>query len=205
MIRFLLLVVLSLAVLGPVHPWTSSSMTSFGGRRMMLGVQNGSKLDMKKGKANVPPQMRGQYKKQQEMAEMRRQIMEASQPGSDGLPVFNLFVRTKRQNIWYPCGSFKGDERSAALAKSYSDGGMLSGISKKQLDAGIAGSLYRDVAKLKETVCRAYPQLRKVKEELEFGYKLAFEGLPEEKAKEIIPVEPKEQKGVLDGIRNIFS
>ena len=91
------------------------------------------------------------------------------------------------------------------MAKSYADGGMFSGISKKQLDAGIAGSLYRDVTNLKETVCRAYPQLRKVKEELEFGYKLAFEGLPEDKAKEIIPVEPKEQKGVLDGIRNIFS
>lgn len=180
-------------------------MTAFTGHQMIGGIQNGSKLDMKKGKANVPPQMRGQYKKQQEMAEMRRQIMEASQPGTDGLPVFNLFVRTKRQNIWYPCGSFKGDERSAALAKSYSEGGMLSGISKKQLDAGIAGSLYRDVDKLKETVCRAYPQLRKVKEELEFGYKLAFVGLPEDKAKEIIPVEPKEQKGVLDSIRNIFS
>lgn len=82
---------------------------------------------------------------------------------------------------------------------------MLSGISKKQLDGGIAGSLYRDVDKLKETVCRAYPQLRKSKEEFEFGYKLGFQGLPEEKAKEIIPVEPKEQKGVLDGIRNIFS
>jgi hypothetical protein len=82
---------------------------------------------------------------------------------------------------------------------------MLSGISKKQLDGGIAGSLYRDVAKLKDTVCRAYPQLRKAKDELEFGYKLAFDGLPEDKAKEIVPVEPKEQKGVLDGIRNIFS
>jgi hypothetical protein len=107
--------------------------------------------------------------------------------------------------IWYPCGSFKGDERSAALAKSYSEGGMLSGISKKQLDGGIAGSLYRDVAKLKETVCRAYPQLRKARDELEFGYKLAFQGLPEDKAKEVVPVEPKEQKGVFDGIRNIFS
>ncbi len=91
------------------------------------------------------------------------------------------------------------------MAKSYSDGGMLSGISKKQLDGGIAGSLYRDVDKLKETVARAYPQLRKSKDEFEFGYKLAFQGLPEEKAKEIVPVEPKEQKGVFDGIRNIFS
>ncbi len=72
--------------------------SSFGGR-MVVGVQNGSRLDMKKGKANVPPQMRGQYKKQQEMAEMRRQIVGASQPGDDGLPVFNLYVRTKRQNV----------------------------------------------------------------------------------------------------------
>jgi hypothetical protein len=56
-------------------------------------------MEMKKGKANVPPQMRGQYKKQQEMAAMQRQIMEASKPGADGLPVFNLYVRTKRQNV----------------------------------------------------------------------------------------------------------
>ena len=82
---------------------------------------------------------------------------------------------------------------------------MLAGISKKQLDGGIAGSLYRDVAKLKETVCRAYPQLRKSRDELEFGYKLVYDGLPEDKAKDIVPVEPKEQKGPLDGIRNFFS
>eukprot|EP00429_Kryptoperidinium_foliaceum_P068812 CAMPEP_0176075010 /NCGR_PEP_ID=MMETSP0120_2-20121206/37489_1 /TAXON_ID=160619 /ORGANISM="Kryptoperidinium foliaceum, Strain CCMP 1326" /LENGTH=182 /DNA_ID=CAMNT_0017408711 /DNA_START=128 /DNA_END=673 /DNA_ORIENTATION=+ len=178
--------------------------SSFGGR-VVSGIQNGATLEMKKGKANVPPQMRGQYKRQQEMAQMQQQMIEASKPGADGLPVFNLFVRTKKQNIWYPCGSFKGDERSAALAKSYADGGMLAGISKKQLDGGIAGSLYSDLAKLKETVCRAYPQLRKARDEFEFGYKLAFDGLPEDKAKEIVPVEPKEQKGPLDGIRNIFA
>ncbi|KAL3924067.1 MAG: hypothetical protein SGILL_001271 [Bacillariaceae sp.] len=107
--------------------------------------------------------------------------------------------------MWYPCGSFKGDERSAALAKSYSEGGMLSGISKKQLDGGIAGSLYGDLPKLKETVARAYPQLNKSRDDMEFGYKLAYEGLPEDKAKEIIPVEPKEQKGVFAGLSNIFS
>ena len=107
--------------------------------------------------------------------------------------------------MWYPCGSFKGDDRSAALAKSYADGGMLSGISKKQLDGGISGSLYRDLPKLKETVCRAYPQLRQSRDDFQFGYKLAFEGLSEEKSKEIVPVEPKEQKGVFDGIKNIFS
>jgi hypothetical protein len=50
---------------------------------------------MKKGKANVPPQMRGQYKKQQEMVQMRDQMVAASQVGPDGLPVFNLFVKSK--------------------------------------------------------------------------------------------------------------
>jgi hypothetical protein len=52
---------------------------------------------------------------------------------------------------------------------------------------------------------RAYPQLRKSRDELEFGYKLAFEGLSPEQAKEIKVVEPKEQKGVLDGIKTLFS
>jgi hypothetical protein len=107
--------------------------------------------------------------------------------------------------MWYPCGSFKGDERSAALAKGYSDGGIMSGLSKKQLDGGIAGSLASDQKKLVESICRTYPQLRKSQTELEFGYKLAFEGLDEEKGKEIFPVEPKEQKGVFDAVKNIFS
>ena len=39
---------------------------------------------------------------------------------------------------------FKGDNRSGALAKNYADGGLLAGISKKQLDGGIAGSLFQD-------------------------------------------------------------
>ena len=180
-------------------------MSSFGGSVLITSASNGATLEMKKGKANVPPQMRGQYKKQQEMAQMREQMMAASKPGDDGLPVFNLFVRTKVANVWYPCGSFKGDQRSAALAKSWADDGLLGGISKKQLDGGIAGSLYRDIDKLKETVVRAYPQLKKNKDSFEFGYKLAYEGLSDEKAGQVYPVEPKEQKGVLDNIKNIFS
>jgi hypothetical protein len=62
-------------------------------------IQNGSTMHMKqKGKAsnNVPIQMRGQYKKQQEMAQMRDQMAAASTVGPDGLPVFQLFVRAKK-------------------------------------------------------------------------------------------------------------
>ena len=106
--------------------------------------------------------------------------------------------------LWYPCGSFKGDERSAALCKSYADGGLLSGLSKTQLDNGISGSLFRDQAKLTETILRALPQLRDSRNNLEFGYKLAYEGLSEEKSK-IESIEIKEQKGFFDGIKNAFN
>jgi hypothetical protein len=81
----------------------------------------------------------------------------------------------------------------------------LSGLAKKQLDGGIAGSLAKDLPRLKETISRAYPQLRKSRDELDFGYKLGFDGLDEEKSKEVVPIVPKENKGPLDGLKNIFS
>lgn len=185
----------------------SSAVSSFGGSVLVAGknlsVCRNGLVEMKKGKDNVPPAMRTQYKRQREMKDMRDAMMEAQRPGADGFPVFNLYIRSPKGNMWYPCGSFKGDERSSALCTSYRDGGLLSGTSKNQLDAGVAGSLYRDEERLKETICRAYPQLRKSKKELEFGYKLAFDGLDEEKSK-INLVVPKEQKGFLDGIKAAF-
>lgn len=227
-----------------VTAWTTgSAVSSFGGSVLLFdrpalstGPSTRNMLCMKKGKANVPPQMRSQYAKQQEMMAAREQMIAASRPGPDGLPIFNLFVRTKRANVsalesacgsgclylwspstnrfthifsccqmWYPCGSFKGDDRSAALAKSYADGGLLAGVSKKQIDTGIAGSLYRDQAKLADSICRAYPQLRKSRDEFEYGFKLAFEGLSDEQAAEIKRIEPKETTGFLDNIKSIFT
>lgn len=54
-----------------------------------------------------------------------------------------------------------------------------------------------------ETIVRGYPQLKKSRDELEFGYKLAYEGLSEEQSK-IQVIEVKEQKGFLDGIKSAF-
>ena len=122
--------------------------------------------------------------------------------GADGLPVFNLYVRGSAKNMWYPCGSFKGDDKSAALCQSYASDGLLADISKNQLDAGVGSSLARDVTRLEETIVRGYPQLRKEKGKLEYGYKLAYVGLSDEKAKKVNFVELKEQKGFLDGIKN---
>lgn len=87
---------------------SSSRVSSFGGSVVVWAPSSsepssaagGSRyLEMKKGKPNVPPQMRSQYKKQQEMQALREQMIQSSTPGSDGLPVFNLYVRTKRANV----------------------------------------------------------------------------------------------------------
>ena len=58
-----------------------------------------SNLTMKKGKANVPPQMRSQYARAQEMESYRQQMIDSQTMGADGLPVFNLFVRTSLKNF----------------------------------------------------------------------------------------------------------
>ena len=56
-------------------------------------------LTMKKGKANVPPQMRSQYARAQEMEGYRKQMVDSQSYGKDGLPVFNLYVRTGLKNV----------------------------------------------------------------------------------------------------------
>mmetsp|Transcript_37766 Transcript_37766/g.56501 ORF Transcript_37766/g.56501 Transcript_37766/m.56501 type:complete len:213 (-) Transcript_37766:367-1005(-) len=204
----LAIAVLSIASRIDAYVVAPQSVSTFSGRALIAAesqcrVTRGD-LSMKKGKANVPPMMRGQYKKQQEMQNMRQQMQEAQAPGADGLPVFNLFVRTTKANMWYPCGSFKGDEKSAALASNYRDNGLLAGISKNQLDSGVSGSLYRDKDQLVESIVRGYPQLRKSRDSLEFGYKLAYEGLSEEQGK-ISVVKPEEKKGVFDNLKGMFS
>jgi len=179
-----------------------SRISGFGGTVVVSGASNVATVEMKKGKANVPPQMRQQLARQKEMAAMRQQMMAASKPGPDGLPVFNLFVRTPRANMWYPCGSFKGDDRSKALCTTYRDQGFMSGMAKKQLDSGIGSSLFRDLEKLKDSIIRGYPQLKKARKELQFGYKIAFEGLDENVP--VTPIEPKEVKGLIDNIKSLF-
>ena len=87
--------------------WTTgSAVSSFGGSVLIMDriaistpQHHTASLTMKKGKANVPPQMRSQYAKQQEMMAVREQMVAATKPGADGLPVFNMFVRTKRANV----------------------------------------------------------------------------------------------------------
>ena len=97
--------ILTGSLLSGISAYTGGSITSsFGGSVLLTGSstvtnRNGATIDMKKGKDNVPPAMRAQYKKQKELQGMREQMQESQQPGADGLPVFNLFVRSPRANV----------------------------------------------------------------------------------------------------------
>jgi len=93
-------VVFLLALTG-VNAYVSTSFSTFtGAGTAPLLLQStacssrGTTLEMKKGKVNLPPQMRGNYKKQKEMMEAA-EAMRAAQNPNDGFPVFNLFVRSK--------------------------------------------------------------------------------------------------------------
>jgi len=158
---------------------------------------------MKKGKSNIPINMRGNYEKQKQILQAREAMLAAQDP-KDGKPVFNLFVRSKKgSQIWYPCGSFKGDERSSALAQSYRDGNLFASVSKNQLDSGVSNSVAQDLEKLEEQIFRSLPQLRKSKGNLEFGYRLAFEGLSEEQKKMNIFI-PEKREGFFDKLKGAF-
>mmetsp|Transcript_5435 Transcript_5435/g.10867 ORF Transcript_5435/g.10867 Transcript_5435/m.10867 type:complete len:224 (-) Transcript_5435:135-806(-) len=199
-----------------VTPSSLSSLTSISGSStprvgptptQTSHISSLHNLEMKKGKANVPPMMRSQYKQQQNMNSMREQMIEAQTVGADGIPIFNMFVKSsKGAGMWYPCGSFKGDERTKALVDSQD--GLLGGMAKKQLEQGVANSLYDSIGQLKESVVRSYPQLKKSKEDLKWGYKVnVAEGTPNKeelaKIKEITP-EPRPE-GFLDNVKNMFS
>jgi len=81
-----------------------TSVSAFGGKVLVTGgmTSNSHSLEMKKGKDNVPPQMRSQYARQKELMQQRDAMIAASKPGADGLPVFNLFVRSPRANVRVP-------------------------------------------------------------------------------------------------------
>uniref|UniRef100_A0A7S0GCJ0 Uncharacterized protein n=2 Tax=Proboscia inermis TaxID=420281 RepID=A0A7S0GCJ0_9STRA len=84
---------------------------------------------------------------------------------------------------------------------SWRDDGLLSGVSKNQLDTGVGNSLAEDINKLNESIFRQYKQLRKSKDSLEYGYKLAFEGLSEEQKKMNIIV-PEKMDGIMDNVKS---
>jgi hypothetical protein len=138
------------------------------------------------------------------MNEMKEAMAASRNVGEDGFPVFNLFVQTDSAQVWYPCGSFKGDERSKALCDSYTSNPFLGGLAKKQLDSGVANSIFDSLKQLVEGACRQYPQLRKQRENLTWGYKLVAVDLTAEQKEMIIVTPVQRETGFLGNIKTLF-
>merc|ERR1719506_2610818 len=121
------------------------------------------------------------------MVEQQRQYAEyqKAREGSD-LPSFDLYVKGPNSPTWYPAGALGGDSRSKDLVESYM-GGLLSGVAKGGIDRGVASSLFPDKDKFVARCLETYPQLKKQKADLRFGYRLSSPGLLEKRpeAKEI--------------------
>ena len=119
----------------------------------------------------------------------------------DGTPVFAIFVRTNRARIWYPLGSVKGDDRSKMLVRALKNA-FGRALYQNALDRGIAQTIYgQGRRRFTDSAIRAYPQLKRYKKELEFGYKVAAIDLEAQKIK---AVTPDQAVGVFDAMkRNI--
>jgi Family of unknown function (DUF6523) len=78
-------------------------------------AQGAGGMTMKrKGKPNVPIGSRGGMNN----ARMAEEAMRAERDAAPGMPVFEIFCRTRRVPMWYPCGALAGDARSKVCACS---------------------------------------------------------------------------------------
>ena len=134
------------------------------------------------------------------MVEQQRQYAEyqKAREGSD-LPSFDLYVKGPNSPTWYPAGALGGDSRSKDLVESYM-GGLLSGVAKGGIDRGVASSLFPDKDKFVARCLETYPQLKKAKKDLKFGYKLSYPGLLEKRpeAAEVTELTEDMQENFLD-------
>lgn len=95
----------------------------------------------------------------------------------DGTPIFSVFVRSRRTKLWYPVGAVRGDGRAKALVAS-----MRTSWGKKlyqgALNKGMAQTIFSgDGNKFTDQALRQYPQLKKSKADLQFGYKVTAKGV----------------------------
>ncbi|CAM9567050.1 unnamed protein product [Ascophyllum nodosum] len=172
----------------------SDAATAAASPRARRGV---SGISMKrKGKQNSNIQQRGSYN---QMLQQELQYKEQQKAMDTGMPAFQLYARTKVNNMWYPCGTMMGDNNAKATVDGMM-GGFLSGVSKYSLEKSIASSVLAKKTDLIRQVEQAYPQL--VKKPLVFGYKVIYKGLEEKLGKqEVTEINKDMTLGPMDTIK----
>lgn len=137
--------------------------------------------------------------KQQKMYDMQSEIMK-SKP--TGVPVFKVFVRPKSGGLWLPCGDLSGDSRATSLVNAWQSG-FMTDMYKSQLDQGVAKSVFAQGDSFVKNVIENYKPFKKCSpEDLEFGYKVEFEGLEEKfPDQKVTTLEKGMEKGWFDNLK----
>jgi len=162
-------VVALLLLAGCARSWKATSLLA-----SRVSSQSRRTLEMKGKGGRVPIDQRGEFIKQQRMMEMREKMQEQKK---EGVPVFKVFVRPKVGGLWIPCGDLAGDQRATALVNAWTSG-FMTDMYKGQLDQGIARSIFSQEDTFVKGLLENFKPFKKFKpEDLEFGYKIDFEGL----------------------------
>jgi hypothetical protein len=150
---------------------------------------NVASLVMKGKGSRIPINQRGEFMKRQKMLEQKENLDKAAAVNKkEGVPVFKVFVRPKAGGLWIPCGDLAGDQRATALVNAWMSG-FMSDMYKGQLDSGIARSIFSQEDSFAQNIIENFKPFRKLKkEDLEFGFKVEFEGLEEKMGEQKITV-----------------
>ncbi|CAM9859316.1 unnamed protein product [Pylaiella littoralis] len=156
-----------------------------------------SGISMKrKGKPNSDISQRGSFN---QMQQQDMQYQEQRKAIKSGMPSFQIYARTKVNNMWYPCGLMQGDDKAKATVDAMMSG-LLKDVSKYSLEKGIASSVLSNRKDLVRQVNQAYPQI--AGKELTFGFKVIYADLEAKLGKqEITEITKDMTMGPLDAFK----
>lgn len=191
--------VIALLLASTAQGWMATSLAASRSSRQ----QSRRTLEMKGKGGRVPIDQRGEFIKQQRMMEMREKMQEQKK---EGVPVFKVFVRPKLGGLWIPCGDLAGDQRATALVNAWTSGFMTE-MYKGQLDQGIARSIFSQEDTFVKGLLENFKPFKKFKpEDLEFGYKIDFEGLEAKMGEQKVqPINKDMMKSWTDNLGEKFS
>jgi len=112
----------------------------------------------------------------------------------DGMPIFYLYCRSGVGKPWYPVSAMKGDGQSKGLINAWLGSPVAKGVFKNRLDSGMAQSIFESERRLASMAVEQYSHMKKIKNSLEWGYKvvdndvMAKEASGEIEKQKIVPV-----------------
>jgi len=191
--------VIALLLASTAQGWMATSLAASRSSRQL----SRRTLEMKGKGGRVPIDQRGEFIKQQRMMEMREKMQEQKK---EGVPVFKVFVRPKVGGLWIPCGDLAGDQRATALVNAWTSG-FMTDMYKGQLDQGIARSIFSQEDTFVKGLLENFKPFKKFKpEDLEFGYKIDFEGLEAKMGEQKVqPINKDMMKSWTDNLGEKFS